>query len=108
MLALKQAGRTIVYTTHYMEEVERLCDRVAIVDHGRVLALDTVPNLLRTHAAKPVLVIERDSGSERVETDAPLEALNRAAANGAINSFHVERPRLEQVFLHLTGRNLRD
>ena len=108
VLALKQAGRTIVYTTHYMEEVERLCDRVAIVDHGRVLAIDTVPNLLRTHAGKPVLVIERDGGDERVETDTPLDALNRAAAAGAINGFHVERPRLEQVFLHLTGRTLRD
>ncbi len=108
VLALKQAGRTIVYTTHYMEEVERLCDRVAIVDHGRVLAVDTVPNLLRIHAGKPVLVIERDGGDERIETDAPLDALNRAAAAGAINGFHVERPRLEQVFLHLTGRNLRD
>lgn len=108
VLALKQAGRTIVYTTHYMEEVERLCDRVAIVDHGRVLAVDTVPNLLRTHAGKPVLVIERDGGDERIETDVPLDALNRAAAAGAINGFHVERPRLEQVFLHLTGRNLRD
>ncbi len=108
VLALKRAGRTIVYTTHYMEEVERLCDRVAIVDHGRVLAVDSVPNLLRTHAGKPVLVIERDSGDERIKTDTPLDALNRAAAAGAINGFHVERPRLEQVFLHLTGRNLRD
>ena len=108
VLALKQAGRTIVYTTHYMEEVERLCDRVAIVDQGRVLAIDTVAGLLRTHAGKPVLVIEREGGDERIETEAPLEALNRAAAAGPITGFHVERPRLEQVFLHLTGRTLRD
>ena len=108
VLALKQAGRTIVYTTHYMEEVERLCDRVAIVDHGRVLAIDTVPALLRAHAPQPVLVIERESGEERITTETPLVALNQAAANGVINGFHVERPRLEQVFLHLTGRTLRD
>ena len=108
VLALKQAGRTIVYTTHYMEEVERLCDRVAIVDQGRVLAIDTVAGLLRTHAAKPVLVIEREGGDERIETETPLEVLNRAAAAGPITGFHVERPRLEQVFLHLTGRTLRD
>ncbi|MBI2396679.1 MAG: ABC transporter ATP-binding protein [Xanthomonadales bacterium] len=108
VLALKAAGRTIVYTTHYMEEVERLCDRVAIIDHGRVLAVDTVPALLRAHAPRPLLVIERDDGATRIETDDPLSELNRAAAAGAVRSFHVERPRLEQVFLHLTGRSLRD
>lgn len=108
VLALKAAGRTIVYTTHYMEEVERLCDRVAIIDHGRVLAVDTVPALLRAHAPRPLLVIERDDGATRIETDDPLAELNRAAAAGPIRSFHVEQPRLEQVFLHLTGRSLRD
>lgn len=108
VLALKAAGRTIVYTTHYMEEVERLCDRVAIIDHGRVLAVDTVPALLRAHAPRPLLVIERDDGATRIETDDPLSELNRAAAAGPIRSFHVEQPRLEQVFLHLTGRSLRD
>ncbi|MCC6561303.1 MAG: ABC transporter ATP-binding protein [Xanthomonadales bacterium] len=108
VLALKAAGRTIVYTTHYMEEVERLCDRVAIIDRGRVLAVDTVPALLRAHAPRPLLVIERDDGATRIETDDPLSELNRAAAAGAIRSFHVEQPRLEQVFLHLTGRSLRD
>ncbi len=108
VLALKAAGRTIVYTTHYMEEVERLCDRVAIIDHGRVLAVDTVPALLRAHAPRPLLVIEREDGATRIETDDPLSELNRAAAAGPIRSFHVEQPRLEQVFLHLTGRSLRD
>ena len=108
VLALKAAGRTIVYTTHYMEEVERLCDRVGIVDHGRVLAVDTVAGLLRTHGGAPVLVIERGGCSERIETHDPLRALNEIAAAGPIDAFHVERPRLEQVFLHLTGRRLRD
>ena len=108
VLALKAAGRTIVYTTHYMEEVERLCDRVAIIDHGRVLAVDTVPALLRAHAPRPLLVIEREGGETRIETEDPLAELNLAAAAGAVRSFHVERPRLEQVFLHLTGRSLRD
>ena len=76
--ALKRLGRTIVYTTHYMEEAERLCDRVAIVDHGAILALDTVENLRRTHGGPPVRrVIE-------------------------------ESPHLEAVFLNLTGRTLRD
>jgi len=108
VLALKSAGRTIVYTTHYMEEVERLCDRVAIVDRGRVLAVDSVPGLLRTYGGVPVLVIERGGRIERIETNDPLRALNEIAAVGPIDTFHVERPRLEQVFLHLTGRSLRD
>ena len=108
VLALKAAGRTIVYTTHYMEEVERLCDRVAIVDRGRVLAVDSVPGLLRTHGGAPVLVVERGGRSECIETTDPLAELNRFAASGPIDGFHVERPRLEQVFLHLTGRSLRD
>lgn len=108
VLALKAAGRTIVYTTHYMEEVERLCDRVAIIDGGRVLAVDSVAGLLRSHAGAPVLVVEREGGSERIETRDPLAELNRLAAIGPIDGFHVERPRLEQVFLHLTGRSLRD
>ncbi|HKQ18327.1 MAG TPA: ABC transporter ATP-binding protein [Candidatus Eisenbacteria bacterium] len=70
--ALKREGRTIVYTTHYMEEAERLCDRVAIMDHGKVLALDTVEGLLR---------VSKSAG---------------------------EAADLESVFLHLTGRTLRD
>jgi ABC-2 type transport system ATP-binding protein len=45
--SLKQLGRTVLYTTHYMEEAERLCDRVAIVDHGKILAIDRVDALLR-------------------------------------------------------------
>lgn len=105
---LQRRGRTIVYTTHYMEEVERLCDRVAIVDRGRVLAVDSVPGLLRTYGGVPVLVIERGGRIERIETNDPLRALNEIAAVGPIDTFHVERPRLEQVFLHLTGRSLRD
>ncbi len=65
---LKRLGRTVVYTTHYMEEAQRLCDRVAIIDQGKILALDTVEGLLRAH-----------KGAD-----------------------------LEAVFLHLTGKKLRD
>jgi ABC-2 type transport system ATP-binding protein len=106
--ALKARGRTIVYTTHYMEEAERLCDRVAIIDRGRILALDTVPNLVRQHGGTPVLVAEVDGSERRIETQDPLASLNQLAAAGGLGSFHVERPTLEQVFLRLTGRQLRD
>ena len=76
VLALRARGRAIVYTTHYMEEAERLCDRVAIVDHGRLIAEGTVASLL--------------------------------AAASPVRSLRDERARLEDVFLGLTGRHLRD
>jgi ABC-2 type transport system ATP-binding protein len=78
VLALRARGRAIVYTTHYMEEAERLCDRVAIVDHGRLLAQGSVPELLAAHGGP----------------DGPPS--------------RVERAGLEDVFLRLTGRRLRD
>jgi len=111
LLALKRAGKTIVYTTHYMEEAERLCDRVAIVDHGKLLALDTVRGLTATHGGPPTLILRTDAGEERIETRDPLAELNRqAAARGAAMpaEFEVAMPTLEQVFLHLTGRSIRD
>jgi len=108
ILALKRLGRTLIYTTHYMEEAERLCDRIAVIDHGKLLALGTVAELLTAHGVKPVLVVQTAAGEQRAETIDPLGELNRLAAIGTVNSFHVERPTLEQVFLHLTGRSLRD
>ena len=108
ILELKRRGRTIVYTTHYMEEAERLCDRVAIVDRGKLLALDTVPGLLTAHGGKPTLVVETSGTLRRIQTANPLEELNRLAASCAIGDFSVERTTLEQVFLNLTGRQLRD
>jgi ABC-2 type transport system ATP-binding protein len=108
VVALRARGRTIVYATHSMEEAERLCDRVAIVDHGRLLALDTVAGLLAAHGAAPCLVVETDGREQRIETRDPLAELNRLAARGGVHSFRVERARLEDVFLHLTGRRLRD
>jgi ABC-2 type transport system ATP-binding protein len=106
--ALRRSGTTIVYTTHYMEEAERLCHRIAIVDHGRLLALGTLAELLADHGGPPTLIVEANGASERVETTDPLAELNRRAAERSISSFHVERPTLEQVFLSLTGRSLRD
>jgi ABC-2 type transport system ATP-binding protein len=108
ILALRRLGRTIIYTTHYMEEASRLCDRVAIIDKGRLLALGTVPQLLQAHGARPTLVAQTDKGEHRVETDDPLAELNRLAAAGVVSSFQMEQATLEQVFLHMTGRRLRD
>jgi ABC-2 type transport system ATP-binding protein len=108
ILALRKQGRTVVYTTHYMEEAQRLCDRVGIMDHGRLLALDTVERLIAAHGGKSVLLAERTSGEVRVETDDPLAELLRLQKEGPLLRFRVERPDLERVFLHLTGRELRD
>ena len=108
ILELKRLGRTLVYTTHYMEEAARLCDRVAIIDRGRLLALGTVDELLVTHGARPTLVAQTDRGEQRIETTDPLAELNRLAAAGSVTTFHLERATLEQVFLQLTGRSLRD
>jgi ABC-2 type transport system ATP-binding protein len=106
--ALRRQGRTIVYTTHYMEEVERLCDRAAIVDRGRVLALDAPARLAAAHGGSATLVCEVNGVAVRVETTEPVAEINRLAATGVIGAFRLEQPTLEQVFLNLTGRTLRD
>jgi ABC-2 type transport system ATP-binding protein len=106
--ALHAAGRTVIYTTHYMEEAERLCDRIAIVDGGRLLALGTLDELLAAHGGLPTLVAQTAGGEVRVPTADPLAALNELAGTTTVHTFHLQRPTLEQVFLHLTGRTLRD
>jgi ABC-2 type transport system ATP-binding protein len=108
VLALRARGRAVVYATHYMEEAERICDRVAIVDHGRLLAQGTVADLVAASGGLGALVAETSSGEVRVVTGDPLGELNQLAASGPVRSFRVERPRLEDVFLRLTGRSLRD
>ncbi len=108
ILALRKQGRTVVYTTHYMEEAQRLCDRVGIIDRGRLLALDTVERLIAVHGGKSILIADRGDGEIRVDTDDPLTELLRLQKEGPLQQFRVERPDLERVFLHLTGRELRD
>ena len=120
---LRRGGRTVLYTTHYMEEVQRLCDRVAILDHGKVLALDRVDALIAAHGG--VSVVEAEFASPptdlgplqasvkgnhlRFESDNPLEAVARISGAGRrLVSLKVDQPTLEDVFLHLTGRKLRD
>jgi ABC-2 type transport system ATP-binding protein len=125
--ALKREGRTIVYTTHYMEEAERLCDRVAIMDRGKILALDTVDGLLRAHGGAPTVEIVFAGGSTpgradlapyggdwdgprwRVRHERPIDVLQQAmSGHDAFSHVSIERANLETVFLQLTGRTLRD
>ena len=106
--ALHAEGRTIIYTTHYMEEAVRLCERIAIIDAGRLLALGTVGELLAQYGGPPTLVVNTGGSELRVQTADPLGELNRIAGASTIDAFQMERPTLEQVFLTLTGRSLRD
>ncbi len=108
IIELKRGGRTIILTTHHMEEAERLCDRVGIIDHGRLLALDTVSNLIRAHGGRSRLLVRRGEKEETLETDDPLAELARLQNGPQPDEFRVLRPDLETVFLHLTGRQLRD
>jgi len=133
---LKQHGKTLVYTTHYMEEAERLCDRIIIIDHGKVIANDTLQGLYRLLPGSNVLVIElenamdgpaldklRSLGEVRtVEQQGPslrvgvgdLAAHTPRVLQWLVDHSysyrHVvsERADLETVFLTMTGRSLRD
>ncbi len=107
--SLARDGTTILYTTHAMEEAERICHRVAIMDSGRILAVDTIGGLLDAHAGPPVLTVEIDGHTRTLPCDHPLDALNELSAHGETPTyFAVLRPNLEQVFLTLTGKELRD
>jgi ABC-2 type transport system ATP-binding protein len=120
---LSSEGRTILYTTHYMEEAERLCERVAIIDQGKILAMDTVGGLVAVHGGESTLQIRLHKPPEnpaavegklegnhlQIRTSQPLEALARLASSGlSIETLDIERANLEHVFLNLTGRRLRD
>lgn len=132
---LRSSGHTIVLTTHYMEEAERLCDRVAIVDHGRVIALGTPRELIRSLGAEQVVEVALADGaltmadafhgargvlSARVHgailtlqvsaaheaVPAVLGVLDRAGV--AMTELRTHTPTLEDVFVTLTGRHLRE
>ena len=121
--ALKARGRTIVYTTHYMEEAQRLCDRVAVFDCGRVLALGTVDDLIAAHGGRSLVTAELmdvpddpsilpgtlEGTRLQFEAEDPLRRMGELMAAGVVfRSIHVDTPNLETVFLALTGRRLRD
>lgn len=134
--ALKARGKALIYTTHYMEEAERLCDRVVILDHGKVVASDTLRGLYKLMPAANRIVVELDDqsggpwvdevralpgvvdarldgGSLRVGLDdltaATPTVLGWLSSRGhSYGHLATERADLESVFLSLTGRSLRD
>lgn len=117
---LKAEGLTLVYSTHLMEEAERLCERVAIIDHGRLVALDTPHALVEQHGGYAHITGElRAPLAERLEgingttidqrCEHPLQWLAQlTAAGGEPRVLHVRQASLEEVFLTLTGHALRD
>jgi ABC-2 type transport system ATP-binding protein len=125
--ALPAAGTTVLYTSHYMEEVEAICQRVAILDQGRVLSEGTLDDLLATADSSaeieldqplPPALAERYAATDlghfkfglyfrsTVEVARLLEEL--AAAGCTVRRLHVGRQNLEQLFMRLTRRSLRD
>jgi ABC-2 type transport system ATP-binding protein len=123
--SVRSDGTTVVLTTHYMDEAEVLCDRVAIMERGRILADDTPDELVRqldapTRLLLPPHALAADraagiDGVERVDTDGgsltlvtrqPAEVLGRLADLGALDGLQVRSGTLEDVFISLTGRQL--
>ena len=133
---LHNDGQTILLTTHYMEEADQLCDRVAIMDHGRVLALDTPEQLKRSIGADTIVTVRTTGDLEKLgellvndvagvtrsraadgRLELHVEGSDRlvprivlAAENGGFDLLDVSvaEPSLETVFINLTGRELRE
>jgi len=130
---IRDQGKTVFLTTHYMEEAEQLCDRVAIIDRGKIIALDSPAGLIASLGGENRILFTVDDGvdpdrfrclpyvshvdlmAERVvlyssKSSATLmELIREAEANGwSLQDLHVQRATLEDVFLALTGRELRE
>jgi len=129
---IRDRGTTVFLTTHLMEEAERLCDRVAIIEHGRLIEVGTPDELVRKHCPEQTVVftsddadvaarmqtlgvVERAEGSAGTYTvsgagdDFVTEVINFVAREGIrVRGFRTEMPTLEDVFLKLTGHGIRD
>jgi len=121
---MKRSGKTILLTTHYMEEAERLCDEVIIIDHGRLLAQGSPVNLIKEHCETDVVEIrgevalaitrdlpesfrcDRSGDSLYIYSSDTFRLLEWAESLQGLTSLH-RKTGLEDVFLRLTGRGLR-
>ena len=106
MLAeLKDAGTTIFLTTHDMAEADSVCDRLAILDEGRIVASDEPESLKLRFARNRVVVVTRSRGTLEVTKDAAsADEIRELFASDEVLSIHSDEPNLEEVFLELTGR----
>ena len=124
---LKKQGKTIIYASHYMEEIETLCDYVAFIDNGKLVEQGSVTELLNRYAQPAVFVkgeipqawlgpenmIQPKDGGWLLTTPNPLKTLSSLAArcekqNIIPNQLSLMQPRLEEVFFSITGTTLRD
>jgi ABC-2 type transport system ATP-binding protein len=129
---IRDRGTTVFLTTHLMEEAERLCDRVAIIEHGRLIEVGTPEELVRKHCPERAVVftsddadlvermrrvgaVERGEGHQTTYTirgegdDFTTDVINHIAREGIrVRGFRTEIPTLEDVFLKLTGHGIRD
>ena len=122
---IKAEGKTIILTTHYMEEAQFLCDEVAIMDYGKIISQGTPDALIRQHSRSSTVVMPRErftpktddfplpvrTVKDRVEikTDDVNQCLEQLIAYGIdLSDMTVRSPNLETVFLNLTGRQLRE
>ncbi len=129
---LNAGGMTLIYTTHYMEEVQRLCNRIAIIDHGRIVAEGSLNELLNLLPYEEELIISSEAPADSLEPiweefGQPVPSADGSAILKIHDSFllsaffakveavgmeyrhfRLKQPSLEAVFLHLTGRSLRD
>jgi ABC-2 type transport system ATP-binding protein len=129
--SIREAGKTVVLVTHFMEEAERLCDRVAIVDRGRIIALDTPPNLIRSlnsgwkvnfsmddskvltqlkNIDKCQLTVSNQDITIQCSDGRSVGDIIRILEDNNCNfrDFTVSKPTLEDVFLSLTGKEMRE
>ena len=129
---IRERGKTVFLTTHLMEEAERLCDRVAIIEHGRIVDIDKPRDLVNRHCPERSVILATDdpNAAERFRGIAKVETVSCSGAEITIrgrgddlvtevirclseNRIHVADfrtllPNLEDVFLKLTGRSIRD
>ncbi len=122
---IKAEGKTIILTTHYMEEAQFLCDEVAIMDYGKIIAQGTPAELIRQYSRGTTVVIPKNrfgpikngfplpirevKGTVEIKTDDVNQSLEQLIALGVdLSDMTVRSPNLESVFLNLTGRQLRD
>ena len=127
--ALKAKGTAVLYTTHYMEEAERLCDRLAIIDHGKIIATGTVDELRSQMGEKDLITLQGDFAAldksviadyELIEWQdhtvrfmaedaaAKLSEILSRFKQGQVMQTAVQQANLESLFIKLTGRELRD
>jgi ABC-2 type transport system ATP-binding protein len=129
---IRERGKTVFLTTHLMEEAERLCDRVAILDHGRIVDVGTPAELVRRHCPERAVIVTIDDPLAR-ERFRAIPAVDSVSAQGQhvtvrgrgdelvtqviqclgehrmrVIDFRTETPTLEDVFLQLTGHRIRD